>query len=256
MTPSASETCTFCPRLCRHVCPVSVATARESAVPSAIVGVVRLATAGSIEASLGTAALDLCLGCGACTRYCALHVDVAAFVRGARGRPEAATLPVLPPLNDAADVRVELPSPDGVEPPPGTILSPDALGHAAWRAGDTQVLRRLASRFAGRTVQTRSFAIAEVLTAAGVAVQQDPAPPTGTRFTTCWEGANGQDGQLTCCGAREGFADRNPDLAHEVAREAARRLGGLPTTCADGHCAAWLRAHGADVRGPDAHEPG
>jgi ferredoxin len=256
MSGTVRDTCAFCPKLCRHVCPVAAVTAREAATPTAIVGVVRLAERGAVEAALAEAALDLCAGCGACTRACALHLDVAAFVRECRPAPAAGALPALPPVAEAALLRVEQEAPAEAHPADVVVVSPDALGHAAWRAGEAAIARRAAAHFAGRRVATSSFAVAEVLDAGGVPVVKLDAPAGKARFLTCWEGATGADGQVACCGAREGFGSRNPTAASAMAREAARRLNGLPTTCADGHCAAWLRAHGADVRGPDADQPG
>lgn len=240
------DTCPFCPRLCRHVCPVSVATARESATPTAITTVVRLAAQGQVESDLADEVLELCNGCGACMRHCALHVDVPAFVREYRARPTPEPLPALP--TGRRSVRVEV---DG-EPRPGVVVSRDALGHAAVVAGDRAHLQRVAQHFAGWTVHTGSNAVAEVLAAAETRVVPDPAPAAGPRFQTCWEGATGADGQVACCGAREGFETRQPALASELAREVVRRMGGRRFGCGDAHCAAWLRAHGAEVEGPDA----
>ena len=31
------ESCAFCPKLCRHVCPVAVGTGREAATPTAMI---------------------------------------------------------------------------------------------------------------------------------------------------------------------------------------------------------------------------
>ncbi len=259
MSASVLDACAFCPRLCRHVCPVAVGTARESATPTAIAGVVRLAEHGVLEATLADQALDLCVGCGACTRYCALHVDVAAWVRDCRTPPGVAPLPELPPIDAGKAVRVLVTPPVGdprASSVSGAALTPDALGHAAWLAGNSAVLAEVARHFAGRRVATDSAAVAEVLLAAGVEVVRSAAPDGAARFRTCSEGALGEDGQLSCCGAREGFPERNPAAAHALAAEVVRRMNGAPHTCADGHCAGWLRAHGADVRGPDADQPG
>lgn len=253
---SPVDTCPFCPRLCRHVCPVTVATARESATPTAIWSVVRLAERGQLEAELAEAALELCNGCGACARHCGVGVDVPSAVRECRSRPSPAALPELPAKGRI--VRVEV---DG-EPGPERVISADALGHAAVKAGDAAHLDRLARHFAGWTVHTGSNAVAEVLAEAvrragaaakGLRVVPDAAPATQPRFVTCWEGANGADGQIACCGAREGFEGRQPAVAGAMATEAVRRMGGRRHGCADSHCATWLRAHGGDVEGPDAH---
>lgn len=171
--------CTFCPRLCRHVCPTAVATGMESATATAMMTAVWLAA--ETGAPVDPEAIALCLGCGACTRHCKHHVPVAALLDTARG---------LEPVE----------RPDAALPPSG---GPDA----------------------------------------------DP-----TRFLTCCEGSVGAPHQLACCGRREAFADRQPEVARAVARENVRLLGGREVRCSDGACAAWLREHGANVV-PDGQEP-
>ncbi len=82
--------CAWCPRLCRHVCPVAVGTGLESATPTAMRAVALGVEAGALPSDLALPGTDLCLGCGACTAFCALHVDVPAALdafRAARGAP-------------------------------------------------------------------------------------------------------------------------------------------------------------------------
>lgn len=246
---SVTDTCPFCPRLCRHVCPVTAATAREAATPTSIATVLRLVGEGRLPAELATAALELCNGCGACTRHCGVGQDVPARVRAQRDRPVPAALPALPSSGVERTVRVEMAS------------TPDALGHATLMAGDPAHIARVAQHFAGWTVLTGSHAIAEVLSAAaavagerGIYVLMDAAPEAGPRFVTCWEGAMGDDGQIACCGAREGYELRQPTIAGAMGAEVVRRMGTRKHTCADSHCAAWLRALGGDVEGPHADQ--
>ncbi len=249
-----TDTCPFCPRLCRHVCPVVAATARESATPTAIATVIRLAQQGKLTSELAESALSLCNGCGACARHCGVGMDVAATVRECRSRPTPAPLPALPA--DSRPVRVRV----GEGEASGTVVhTPDSLGHAAVLAGDLAHVKRVGRHFGGRGVLTDSNAVAAVLLAASalpgiapITVVMDVPPLGGARFMTCWEGATGADGQVACCGAREGFETANPSVASAMAQEAVRRMGGEPTVCADGHCAAWLRVHGGVVEGPHA----
>ena len=42
------ETCAYCPQLCRHVCPVAVATGLEAATPAKIMLVLLLAGRGQL----------------------------------------------------------------------------------------------------------------------------------------------------------------------------------------------------------------
>ncbi len=77
--------CTFCPKLCRHVCPTAVATGLESATATAMMAAAWVAAETGISAD--PEALALCLGCGACTRHCKHHVPVAERLDVAAGRP-------------------------------------------------------------------------------------------------------------------------------------------------------------------------
>lgn len=260
------DVCGFCPRLCRHVCPVVVATAREAATPTAIVSAVRLAAAGLIDPSVAEAALATCNGCGACTRHCALHMDVAAFVRESRPPPPVLPLPTLPSGRGGV-VRVEVGEALGQAAEEGevpVVWVEDALGFAGYKVSGRPPAD-LARHFAGWIVRTGSFAVAEVLEAAVSArgpgipparVIRD-APPLGSpRFVTCWEGSTGADGQIACCGAREGFELSQPWAAQAMAREVVSRMGGREHGCADSRCAAWVREAGGRVRGPDADKSG
>ena len=96
--------CTFCPKLCRSVCPVAVATALESATATAMMSAAWLAAETGVAAD--PEALALCLGCGACTRHCKHHVPVADLLDRAAGREapdraDAALKPVGGPGADA-----------------------------------------------------------------------------------------------------------------------------------------------------------
>lgn len=103
MRPESFTTCAYCPRLCRHVCPVSVVTARESATPTAMATVALLSLRGQIEPGLALSGTDMCAGCGACERHCHWHIDVAGRIfafRAQAGQPARAE--IAPPIS--ADV--------------------------------------------------------------------------------------------------------------------------------------------------------
>ena len=75
--------CTFCPKLCRHVCPVSNAEPRETLIPQAKVALLGRLRSGETERSTAqVAAIYACTGCGACTE--GTHTD-----RGAGGAVDA-----------------------------------------------------------------------------------------------------------------------------------------------------------------------
>ncbi len=85
--------CTYCPKLCRHVCPVSNAEAKETLVPQAKMATMRLLRGGSampLEAqrdSESYASLYGCTGCGACSDFCAHKIQVGASLF--QGREDA-----------------------------------------------------------------------------------------------------------------------------------------------------------------------
>jgi Fe-S oxidoreductase len=80
--------CTFCPKLCRHTCPVSHATARETLVPQhKMAQMRRLGLREAPRTVEETEPLYGCTGCGACTEFC--HHDVEVGPSLFRGRDEA-----------------------------------------------------------------------------------------------------------------------------------------------------------------------
>src|SRR4051794_30290736 len=96
------EYCTYCPNLCRHVCPVSNAEPRETLIPRAKMAAFRRLRGDALELTVESAApLYACTGCGACTEAClhnvepgeALQLARALAVRGHAGSPALAELP-------------------------------------------------------------------------------------------------------------------------------------------------------------------
>lgn len=250
--------CAYCPRLCRHTCPVAVGTSLEAATPTSMATTVLLVIRGRLELADGLAAVDLCLGCGACTAHCKEHVPVGARLHAWRAEHEAAPIaePLAPVEGDARLVCVVTDQDwssawarrEGLAV--ARLRTGDALGHAAWRLGAADVPARVASHLAGREAATASGEVAAVLEAAGIPVRRLPAPHGERRYRTCHEGAAPGPDQLACCGRREGFAARREDLARQIAEENVRLLAGGEVACADEACAGWLRRHGARVAGP------
>ncbi len=109
MTPDLETSlsyCTYCPKLCRHACPVSNAEARETVVPQAKMATMRrlrLDVTGSGERDAAKAESEVlyaCSGCGACTEAClhgitvgpALMIGRAEAEQAGRGHPALAGL--------------------------------------------------------------------------------------------------------------------------------------------------------------------
>ncbi len=70
------EYCTYCPKMCRHACPVSTTTGRETVIPQAKMSTLNLARKAQLPwTAAATEPLWACTGCGQCTEYCAHGVQ-------------------------------------------------------------------------------------------------------------------------------------------------------------------------------------
>lgn len=65
------DNCTFCPKMCRHACPVSTASGRETHIPQAKMDQLNQLRLGHTEWTQESAdSLWACTGCRHCTMYC------------------------------------------------------------------------------------------------------------------------------------------------------------------------------------------
>lgn len=79
------ETCVFCPKLCRSVCPVSNAEPRETLTPWGKMSTAYFAANGDVAADASFAAPAwACTGCRACREACDHRNDVAGTLYAAR----------------------------------------------------------------------------------------------------------------------------------------------------------------------------
>ncbi len=68
---TSTRYCTYCPKLCRHTCPVSHAEARETLTPQTKMATLRVLNTGELPLdTTSSASLYGCTGCGACTEAC------------------------------------------------------------------------------------------------------------------------------------------------------------------------------------------
>jgi Fe-S oxidoreductase len=82
------EYCTYCPKMCRHACPVSLADGRESHIPQAKMAGLNLVRKGQAAWDRETTSpLWACTGCRECTNYCHHGVEVGPTLFA--GRAEA-----------------------------------------------------------------------------------------------------------------------------------------------------------------------
>ena len=80
--------CTYCPKMCRHACPVSTASGRETLIPQAKMDRLNQLRLGRVPWSVAASEpIWGCTGCRQCTTYCA-HGNEPGLVLFA-GRAEA-----------------------------------------------------------------------------------------------------------------------------------------------------------------------
>lgn len=263
MRVSEVDHCAFCPRLCRHACPVAVGSAREAAVPAVIMADVYAWVVGTGSAADAARAAALCTSCGACTRACKLErpvSDLLARVRAAVGPPPRVDEPG--EVDGAGDlVAVETDERAWAAALAGRLgvavarlstrdeLGRALLGHPEAFAAHARRLRAVVGL---RTLIAPSRGVEAVAAEAGIAcrplrslVAVDPTLPA---IPHC--GAADNSEQLGCCGAAPPLSITHPDIAAAVGAEAARRLGGVPHSAEDAVCAQALRRHGAAVEDP------
>ncbi len=269
MRPVAEyETCAYCPRLCRPVCPVAVGSAREAATPTAMMTGPFLAVLDALSREEAGAYAALCVSCGACTEHCKVQRPVADLLAAARQTLLDPPAPEeLGEIEGAgAWVAVEC---DGrpwgralarrTGRPVARFVTRDHLGEALLDspAAFAQHARALRDRLAGRTLIVADSGCLRAAREAGLSAQHlaelVPPPELALTFHACegpeLPGEPAPDA-LACCGARSPLLDRHPIIAAEVAESAARRLGAQPCSTADARCARALRAAGAEIWDP------
>jgi Fe-S oxidoreductase len=82
------EYCTYCPKMCRHACPVSTASGVETFVPQAkMAALAQIRKGNEAWTPPATEPLWACTGCRQCTSYCAHGVEPGKILFS--GRAEA-----------------------------------------------------------------------------------------------------------------------------------------------------------------------
>lgn len=261
------DLCVYCPRLCRHVCPVAVGSGREATTPTAMMTGPWAWLAGDASASSAAATASLCTGCGACTDHCKLRrpvTDLLAEARGAASRPAQVDSPGQVE-GDGDLVAVESDDRCWAEAlatlvgrPVARLATHDHLGAALLDHPDAfeRHALRLRERIGSRTLVASCHSVQRAAVAAGLSVrhlEELVPPPADARVHHPCKGPH-LDGEtapdaLACCGAEDPLLTCHPHVAREVGDEAARRLSALeaPVLSPDSRCARHLQAGGAPV---------
>ncbi len=262
------DLCAFCPRLCRHVCPVAVGSGREAATPTHLMAGVWGWLQGHQSAAQAHALASLCTGCGACTAACKLERPVAALLQRAREATEATPTAITLPRLEGEGERVAVLLDDRNWAPAlsqhlgqaiAWIDAPDGLGEGLLDAPAAFQRHAAALRalLGDRELIAPSIGVIRVARAAQLQwldlSELVPAPPDRRAAPACGRGQDPlapQPELLSCCGAAEALASAHPDIAAEVGADQAARLGTEPCWTPDARCGAWLRHHGADILDP------
>ncbi len=260
--PQDYELCVYCPRLCRHVCPVAVGSAREAATPTAAMTGVWSALLGRADDAAAWA--SLCVGCGACTAACKHHRPVAELLGAHQNPPPGAPAP--PRVEGEGElVAVEIDDRRWAEAlsaragvAVARLRTADRLG-AAWRWAPDRFgphAAALRAALSGRTPVTADGASADALRAAGVEPRPltdwAPLPDHLPRFTGC-RGPAPPEGPGCCgdpAGAAAALSGAWPEVAADLRADARARLGPGPAACADAGCARHLAGDGLHVADP------
>jgi ferredoxin len=262
------ESCAFCPQLCRHVCPVAVATGREAATPAKLMTAVLLAKRGRIPPEDAARAAALCTGCGACREHCKYGIDVPALLARARAvfAPPYEPAPRLP-IQGSSDL-VAIQCDDRPWAPAlaralgrevASLETSDHLGQAilehptraaAWLSG-------LQGALAGRRAVSccsRCIGVLDAARVAWVGLEELTEPRWRGPVFVC-HGERTLPGAIiepapACCGGHGALERVHPSLVSDLAQAAVAQLPAGPVAAPDTVCRHTLRGAGGDVHDP------
>ncbi len=263
---NAVDTCALCPKLCRHVCPVAVATSLESATPTSIMGEIMLVNRRFETDNTAHEAVDLCTRCGKCEEFCGVDQPVVSLLDDARTRLQAAPPKWVPPkiVGHSPTVAVVCGDQDWSKPLEGltsqkmaVLATSDHLGELHRIRTDTrsEVIAAIEKLMQGRTAITSCGSCRKALDDASVPTESitmvsQTLPPLPTwRTCHCMPGPS-VNTVVKCCGARSPLINSNPKISNKIAEEVGRRLDGQAIFVPDTRCAAHLKQSGVHAVGP------
>jgi len=253
-------TCALCPRLCRPACPVTVATAREAATPTALASAGLLWQRKQWSDARAAEALTLCTDCGGCQAHCHIDYPLPDLLRQLRGA--ATPQPPMAPLqaiegagrwlaveSDARPLAAALAQ--ALEEPVRRWRTSDRLGVAALEhAGFSAHAQAIQETLRGvEEVVVIDGGSAQALERAGVSYRwlQDVLPDlTTTGLRSCR--STGAPSPLSCCGGAGPLARLHPEDARRVGQRWLEETDSRQVV--DARCRDHLRACGGDVQDP------
>ena len=258
------DTCALCPRLCRHRCPIAVATGLESVTPTAIMSTIIMARHDE-HTPVGQA-IDLCTRCGQCEAACGVDQPVIAVLDAARVTHQNPMPPWEPPQIDGNEDHVAIlcSGTDWTEAferrhqiKLSRLTTHDHLGELHFIRPDTKpaLLQKLKETLGDKTAITTSNTCLATLLEAGCHAlhishfmgEENQTP----RWRTCQcKPGPGVRTDVHCCGARAPLITSHPKVAQMVADDLRRRLDGQAVYIEDSRCAAHLKAAGTQVVDP------
>ena len=249
------EACVYCPKLCRHVCPVAVSTNLEKATPTAMITGVWAAKKGLISLEQGLEFANLCAECGACEKHCAIDQPVSKWLKDFREEfeTEQISLPVIE--GDAKWVAIIHDERDWSKALRDQWMKPIArcrVKNAFGRDGPLSK-KNLNQHSSGikKWGQNRHFITTDdqtLQTLLNTGLQASHLksfiPDCDWDLVECGQTKAGQSDLVSCCGAS--LQHRLPEIAKEIATAFMANKHGV-LFCANANCASHLRESGHRV---------
>ena len=256
------DACALCPRLCRHACPVAVATGLESTTPTAIMTNLILHQHNP-QSDLSNG-IDLCTRCGQCEAVCGIDQPVVAILDEARTMhqpaPKEWTVPEIigkgshvAIISGPYDWSTTLKKTLNIEC--AQMFTTDHLGELHCIRTDTRagVHEKLSTALGSKIAIVSDHTCLQTLRAAGCqAIHLSSLIDTakvGPRWRTCGcEHGPGIDTLIHCCGAKAPLSASHPEISEMIANDLRRRFQGQAVYIEDSRCSAHLKAAGAQVK--------
>ena len=253
---SAFEKCTFCPKLCRHACPVATVSGRESATPTAMMSAYWAQKKGILTKEQASAGIDFCTSCGACTLACKDDQPVATLLfEAAKNLRPVANPPDLPKIYGTGEFIIM--SPDGrdwsktlqrkIEKTVGIAFFQSWLQVDLTTISRKQLTQMFQPWANGRTMISTTKQTTHLAKLADLhVVHLHDLVETNVNFLSCGSFSPVESHKITCCGAT--ISHKKTALANQMAVKFGSQFQEIYID--DSHCAKHLKTNGINVIDP------